>query len=578
MSPGSVSVDVEPGEARLSYLALPVLRRLLPALVLIALVLCAGPWLLRARDRLTDRALAERAAEDLLRLQEEGLERSLEALSTTILYIAGQRILAEHLSGRVGREALEKEYLHLARVADTLEQVRVIDTKGREHIRVQRHHGELVVVPEAELQDKSHRYYVKPSLELPRAGVYLSRYDLNYERHQLEIPPRPMLRIATPVFDAEGVKRGILVFNQRGRDVLEEMARSVERFPGWTAIVDKDGTFVGGPALGRLLGPGFEPPPKLADPDWQRIRDSEAGSFVDERGLFAFRSVEPELTSAATLRLEDFELRVVAVVPDALLYADSQRAFARLAGIAGVAALVSLAVAWQLAHAGATRARDERRLAESEQRLRQLSRGLIEAQEVERARLSRDLHDEVGQLGTAVGIDLQLARSAKSVDDKDRFVERAASGMQELLASAHRISSQFRASALDELGLGDALRAACDELARRGPLQTSVELDVDESALPERVAVALYRCAQEALSNVSRHAQASTLVLRVWQAGGRIHLMVRDDGNGFDPDAVGAGRLGLLGMRERVALLAGSFAIHSEPGQGTRVEVSLPLA
>jgi signal transduction histidine kinase len=198
------------------------------------------------------------------------------------------------------------------------------------------------------------------------------------------------------------------------------------------------------------------------------------------------------------------------------------------------------------------------------QQLEELTRQLLRAQEDERRRIARELHDEAGQVLTAVKIELDLDGRREA----SAMVGRA-------LDQVRDISNLLRPAALDDLGLGPALRGLVEEFARRTRVETRLE-GVD--GLPNVGAdaqVVIYRMVQEALTNVARHAGAGRAWVRFARHGGALHVTVEDDGRGFQGQPVP--HLGLLGMRERVTALGGSLTLEGRPGAGARVEARIPL-
>jgi two-component system, NarL family, sensor histidine kinase UhpB len=141
----------------------------------------------------------------------------------------------------------------------------------------------------------------------------------------------------------------------------------------------------------------------------------------------------------------------------------------------------------------------------------------------------------------------------------------------------HRISTRIRSSVLDDLGLQAALRSCCEDFEKRSGVDTCVELEFSDTAIPDNVADNVYRCVQEALNNVFRHARAQRAWVRVCVRDGALQLSVADNGIGFDPAKREDRRLGLLGMQERAELLSGTFSIQSEPNHGTQIEIGIPL-
>ncbi|HLM10372.1 MAG TPA: sensor histidine kinase [Thermoleophilaceae bacterium] len=205
----------------------------------------------------------------------------------------------------------------------------------------------------------------------------------------------------------------------------------------------------------------------------------------------------------------------------------------------------------------------------------------MRAQEDERRRLARDLHDEVNQALTAILLRLEaLSQDAPNerageVAELKRLVNQA---MEELLTLAR----QLRPSALDDHGLVPALDAQLKRFGARTGMEVRLRTEGDPDALPEDVQTALYRITQEALANAGRHAGATVVEVDVTADGDRVDLRIRDDGAGFDPSAVarggsdgpGAG-LGLGGMAERARLVSGELDVRSAPGGGTTVTMRI---
>jgi signal transduction histidine kinase len=216
----------------------------------------------------------------------------------------------------------------------------------------------------------------------------------------------------------------------------------------------------------------------------------------------------------------------------------------------------------------------------SQERLRALSRRLLEVQEEERGRLARDLHDDIGQALTALKIQLESLARADG-PQRTRVLE-CVDTTRHTLERVRQLSLNLRPLQLDDLGLGAALRSHLDRQA--GVAGVAPHFDAAEapqSVAPE-IETACFRVAQEAINNVLRHARARNLWLRLFTAGGRLALSVRDDGAGFDLDgarrrAAAGGSLGLVGMEERIALAGGTLELRAAPGQGTILLATFPL-
>ena len=220
-------------------------------------------------------------------------------------------------------------------------------------------------------------------------------------------------------------------------------------------------------------------------------------------------------------------------------------------------------------------------LEERSAELRRASASLLRAAETERLRIARELHDETGQVLTAIKLELAelerlVAGSAPGTDAARRAADLAGRALESIRATARGL----RPAVLDDLGFVPALRTLAEEFAGR----TGVAVDLQAAPLardPGReVQVALYRVLQEALTNVARHAAATRVAITLGAENGEIVLAVRDDGRGFEPEhapRAGDARAGLAGMKERVVGAGGRFSISSAPGRGARLEARLPL-
>jgi signal transduction histidine kinase len=222
-------------------------------------------------------------------------------------------------------------------------------------------------------------------------------------------------------------------------------------------------------------------------------------------------------------------------------------------------------------------------LAKRERQLQDLVGRLILSQEEERRRVAYNLHDGLAQ--TAAGAHMHLrgfarryqAHLPEAREELDRAVELA----QRVVREARGVVAELRPTALDDLGLEAALEAEIEELRKEG-WQVEYEADLGPDRLAPAVETALFRVAQEALRNARKHAGAERARVALRRSDRAVHLEVQDWGRGFDPARLPEGggpgeRIGLSGMRERVALLGGQCEVHSRPGAGTRVVAEVPL-
>jgi signal transduction histidine kinase len=220
-------------------------------------------------------------------------------------------------------------------------------------------------------------------------------------------------------------------------------------------------------------------------------------------------------------------------------------------------------------------------LQRKEQNLREISARAIGMQEAERRAIARELHDSAGQALTAVRIHVQLIgdllAGREGEDAKTTTMARRTLAMvDDTVEEIRRAVNQLGPAVLDDVGLEAAITRAADDLSEATGVDVQCHYTV-EQALDASVETTVYRLVQESLTNVARHAEASEVTIDVHADAESLEVSIRDDGKGFDPEAVGPRRRGLVGMRERVALLGGEVSITSAVGKGTQVQVALPL-
>lgn len=225
-------------------------------------------------------------------------------------------------------------------------------------------------------------------------------------------------------------------------------------------------------------------------------------------------------------------------------------------------------------------------VSEQREQLRALNNHLTAVQEEKQKQLARELHDELGQALTAISINLAAIEEELPADCQGILGERLQDTIlltDQTLEQVRKLSLDLRPIMLDELGLVPALRSYVKRYAQRVNLEVQFEASGLKHRLPSDIEIALFRIVQEALTNVARHAQANLVKLKLRGQRKVIVTTIEDDGRGFDiarvvghrRAALGAGT-GLLGIRERVALLGGSFDIQSVPGQGTYLAIKIP--
>ncbi len=223
--------------------------------------------------------------------------------------------------------------------------------------------------------------------------------------------------------------------------------------------------------------------------------------------------------------------------------------------------------------------RQRQEIEQAERELRRLSRSLVQVQEEERKSISRELHDAVGQMLTALGMELGNLASLRtsSPEQFQAHLEDAKRLNATTLGSIRDLAMGLRPSMLDDIGLGPALEWQGREFSRRGGVPVTVQLDGTLDGLPESHRTCIYRVVQEALTNCAKHAKANSIRISVYGREDSVNVTIQDDGVGFVPDSAPHEGLGLLGIQERVRELEGHVTVVSHPNRGTIITAEIPV-
>jgi len=215
--------------------------------------------------------------------------------------------------------------------------------------------------------------------------------------------------------------------------------------------------------------------------------------------------------------------------------------------------------------------------------LRLLSRRILSTQEEERKRISRELHDIVAQTLTSINVHLATLKleTTQHAGGMKRNITRTQKLVERSVDKVHRFARELRPAVLDDLGLIPALRSCMEQCAKESGLRVSMTACAKVEELNADRRTVLYRIAQEALTNVARHARAGTVSVHIRELPNAINMQIHDDGRSFDVErllnAKKSKRMGLLGMRERAEMVGGTFEIESAPGHGTTVTARIPF-
>jgi len=218
-----------------------------------------------------------------------------------------------------------------------------------------------------------------------------------------------------------------------------------------------------------------------------------------------------------------------------------------------------------------------------QEQLRQLSRQILSAQEDERKKISRELHDVIAQTLTGINIRLTALKkeAGRNMKGLDRSIARTQRLVEKSVDIVHRFARELRPAVLDDLGLIPALHSFVKLFSQQTRILVNVEIYAGVEQLDSNKRTMIYRVAQEALNNVARHAQASRVEMNIRKLPHGVGMNIHDNGKSFSVEgalnARGSKRLGLLGMRERLEMVGGTFCVKSAPGQGTTIEAEIPF-
>jgi len=218
-----------------------------------------------------------------------------------------------------------------------------------------------------------------------------------------------------------------------------------------------------------------------------------------------------------------------------------------------------------------------------QEHLRRLSHEILSAQEAERKRISRELHDEIGQTLTAINVKLATLKKEAKVNAAGlkSYIASTEQLVEDSMNTVHRFALELRPPLLDDLGLIPALRSYMKDFTKRTHVPIHVTVFAGVERLDDDKRTVLYRVAQEALANVAKHAQATLVSVNIRKVGGVVHMDIHNNGRPFDVDRAFLSRkikrLGLLGMRERVEMVGGAFAVESSARTGTTVRAQIPF-
>lgn len=498
---------------------------------------------------------AEREMANLAHLLTEQTTRAVQAVDASLRGTA-ERLRAGRITGHL-MDTRDTHVLFRARI-EGMPQMRSLSMFG----------------PDGVLQRTSFAYPTPPLSAADRAYFIFHRDNAEQGLH-IDRPVRSRLDgkwviMASRRLDGLGADFDGVVAASIDPDYFEGLYRAIQLGEGGAiGLFHRDGTLLAG---------------------WPHREEAIGGSFADTP---LFRDLNAQAEPAAVPRVLSggaalmaygetarFPLVVsVTLSEDTILAPWRRQAWAAVFAAAGVILLLgfaALALRRELAREAGLTAE----LRDSHRQLRELAAALHDVREAEQMRIARELHDELGQHLTGLKMDLSWISGRLAQSQPDLLGK--AEGMKKLVdgavKSVRRLAAELRPPVLDDLGLVAGLEWLAQDFTQRHGIEVGLNMDIGEHAPSDAQASALFRIVQESLTNVARHAQASRVRVALAQESGRLVLSVEDNGIGLSDGGGKAGSFGLIGIRERAIMLGGQASVSSRPGQGTRVEVSLPLA
>jgi signal transduction histidine kinase len=573
----------------------------------------------------SERAITESREQRTVELQTQIIAANFETIVSDLMFLSEQQelhaMLADATNGPT-KAALLAEYLSMSGRKGLYDQIRFLDDTGMEITRVNYNQGEPVIVPDEKLQNKGDRYYFADAFQLDRGQVFVSPLDLNIEGGQIEQPLKPMIRFGTPVFDQDGQKRGIVLLNYFGADLLQNLEEAAANATGDVMLLNSEGFWLKGPnpeaEWGFMYDDGGDRTFEKAFPAaWQTLSKSESGQFYDENGMFTFATVYPLQegfksstgsgkafeASEAQLGADEYYWKVVSHVPPAVLNARTDqlsRAFALLFA----ALIVPMGVgAWFLARAGVIRQQSDLALKNYAIRLEQSNRELEDFAYV----ASHDLQEPLRKV-QAFG-DRLKEKYGDALDERGRdyivVMQNAALRMQTLingLLTYSRVTTQ--AQPFEPVNLNQVAQEVVSDLETRIE-QVGGKVEIKDLPTVEADPLQMRQLLQNLIGNgLKFHRDDAPPLIKVWakpvQSDGNGHIssvemyqvMIEDNGIGFEEqyrervfqvfqrlhgrDEYEGTGIGLATCRKIVERHGGVITANSTPGQGSTFIFTVP--
>ncbi|WP_172840237.1 diguanylate cyclase domain-containing protein [Solemya pervernicosa gill symbiont] len=271
----------------------------------VAIIVISGATAIYKSETSADLSLIRLSEDATVRVSSNTIKRIVQSITRDLAFLAEQETFIEMVSNGNGhRDLLIKDWQSFSHTKGIYDQIRWLDTEGQEQVRINYNGGEPISVPEHKLQNKRKRYYFTDTLPLNRGEFFISPLDLNIEQGKIERPIKPVIRIGTPVFNHEGEKRGIILLNYFGNELLRAFSQAMSDTDSHTWLINRDGYWLKGSNSNAEWGFMFNEPdlslPALYTAAWQQINATEEGQFKDQHGLWTFNTIYPLIEGQKT--------------------------------------------------------------------------------------------------------------------------------------------------------------------------------------------------------------------------------------------------------------------------------------
>jgi PAS domain S-box-containing protein len=323
--------------------------------------------------------------------QEENIQEKLLTIVNQLSILSSSSHIETFWENTANKELLEnlqEQFLDITMYMQLYDQVRLIDTSGKEIIRINFNAGNPEIVSPSKLQNKKTRYYFEKSIRLNRNEFYISHFDLNIENGKIEQPIKPMIRIATPVFDKHGIKRGIVIFNYLGQTIIDQFLNNENiLYEKDLMLLNSNGYWLKGPSPEKEWGFMYKNKEDISFADlhpaaWERIKKVSISQFKTERGLYTSQTINlipkelaPKIANSNLTHLVNFQIiseenfwKIVSFIPSEKLYANRKKRINISLVFVSISSLLFLILSWLLAKVRVSKQNTEKVLEESEAR------------------------------------------------------------------------------------------------------------------------------------------------------------------------------------------------------------------